>query len=42
MFINCGGFIDLTQKWFVSQEGQEAKVFVFDVNKPIHHKNTES
>lgn len=34
-FINCGGLIDLTAKWFSKQ----AQVFLFDVHKPIHHAN---
>jgi hypothetical protein len=37
-FINCGGLIDLTGKWFCKQ----AVVFLFDVNKPIHHANIEA
>ena len=40
MFINCGGLIDLTLSWFVQQK--QAQVFLFDVHKPIHHKNLES
>ncbi len=37
MFINCGGIIDLTEYWIVQQK--QAQIFLFDVNKPIHHKN---
>lgn len=40
MFINCGGTIDLTDTWIVQQK--MAQIFLFDVNKPIHHKNVEN
>ena len=37
-FLNCGGLIDLSAKWFSKQ----CQVFLFDVHKPIHHANIES
>jgi hypothetical protein len=37
MFINCGGIMDLTETWIVQQK--QAQIFLFDVNKPINHKN---
>ena len=40
MFINCGGLIDLTESWFI-KEGGDTKVFLFDANKPMNHKNLE-
>lgn len=40
MFINCGGLIDLTEFWIVHQK--PAQIFLFDIHKPIHHKNLES
>ncbi len=40
MFINCGGIMDLTETWIVQQK--QAQIFLFDVNKPINHKNLES
>ena len=40
LFINCGGIIDLTEYWIVQQK--QAHIFLFDVNKPINHKNLES
>ena len=40
MFINCGGLIDLTLYWIVQQK--QAQIFLFDIHKPIHHKNLES
>lgn len=42
MFINCGGFIDLTEKWFVTRQNNAAKIILFDANKPLHHQNIES
>lgn len=46
MFLNCGGLIDLSEKWFAFDrshvEASARKVILFDVNKPIHHKNIES
>ena len=41
-FINCGGTLDLTDKWFYNErEEQEIKIFLLDVNKPINHANIE-
>lgn len=37
LFINCGGTVDLTEYEFISR----VKVILFDVHKPIHHKNIE-
>lgn len=37
-FINCGGMLDLTEKWFIS-ETHSTEVFLLDVNKPINHAN---
>lgn len=40
LFINCGGIVDLTEYWIVQQK--QAQVFLFDVNKPVNHRNLES
>lgn len=39
-FINCGGIVDLTEKWFIS-ERPDSHIFLWDVHKPIHHSNIE-
>ena len=42
-FINCGGGLDLTQKWFsVGKNEDIIKLFLLDNHKPIHHANIES
>ena len=39
-FINCGGGIDLTMKWFYTERAdQQITLFLLDVHKPIHHAN---
>jgi hypothetical protein len=40
MFINCGGLIDFSETWLL-KEGGDTKIFLFDSNKPIDHKNLE-
>jgi len=39
-FINCGGILDLTQSDLLQRN--DPTLLLFDVNKPIHHKNIES
>lgn len=42
-FINCGGGLDLTQKWFSIGKNEDIiKLFLLDNHKPIHHANIES
>jgi hypothetical protein len=38
-FINCGGILDLTQSDLLQRN--DPTLLLFDVNKPIHHKNLE-
>ncbi|EAR84925.3 CDC45-like protein (macronuclear) [Tetrahymena thermophila SB210] len=38
IFINCGGVLDLTQKWFVTEK-TKIKAYIFDNHRPIHHHN---
>lgn len=40
LFINCGGIVDLTQSDILHRH--DADIFLFDINKPINHKNLES
>ena len=40
LFVNCGGIIDLTQSDIMQRN--DAQIFLFDINKPINHKNLES
>lgn len=37
LFINCGGIVDLTESDLLERDG--AEIFLFDVNKPINHRN---
>lgn len=37
MFVNCGGILDLTQSDLLQRN--DPTILLFDVNKPIHHKN---
>ena len=39
-FINCGGILDLSQSELLQRN--DPTLLLFDVNKPIHHKNIES
>jgi hypothetical protein len=40
LFVNCGGILDLTQTDLLQRN--QPTLLLFDVNKPIHHKNIES
>jgi hypothetical protein len=39
-FVNCGGVIDLTEKWFI-HERKDTHIFLWDVHKPLHHANID-
>ena len=38
VFLNCGGQIDLTDKWF-GQKDSKIDCYLFDSHRPIHHNN---
>lgn len=38
VFLNCGGGLDLTEKWFVAEK-TSVRAYVFDNHRPIHHHN---
>lgn len=41
VFINAGAIIDLSEKWFTSEE-KKITTYVFDNHRPIHHNNINS
>ena len=38
--LNCGGSVDLGQKWL--GQSQQVKVYVLDSHRPAHHNNIHS
>ena len=41
IFINCAAIIDLSEKWFASEEAH-IKTFLFDSHRPLHLNNIYS
>lgn len=37
IFINCGGFLDLTKYWFYQNDN--IKSYIFDCHRPFNHNN---
>lgn len=38
LFINCGGYLDLTTMWFYTQR-DSVKAYLIDSHRPYNHKN---
>mmetsp|Transcript_32698 Transcript_32698/g.23629 ORF Transcript_32698/g.23629 Transcript_32698/m.23629 type:complete len:156 (+) Transcript_32698:50-517(+) len=39
IFLNCGGTVDLTTSWFVTDQDVDAFAFLIDSHRPYYHKN---
>lgn len=39
IFINCGGHLDLSSKWFYKSEDADIKSYLIDSHRPYNHKN---